>query len=51
MTLDGQDLPVKLKLLNSLFVPLAKSSMLLTGNYRCITLHDPHRSAMPCTTI
>ncbi|MGA7941733.1 MAG: hypothetical protein WCA43_17755, partial [Bradyrhizobium sp.] len=26
---------------DSLFVPLAKWSMLLTGNYRCITLHDP----------
>jgi hypothetical protein len=40
-TLDGQDVPVKLKVFNSLFVPLAKWSMLLTGNYRCITLHDP----------
>ena len=35
--LDGQDVPVKLKLFDSLFVPLAKWSMLLTGNYRCIT--------------
>jgi hypothetical protein len=26
---------------DSLFVPLAKWSMLLTGNYRCITLHEP----------
>ena len=41
VTLDGQDVPVKLKVFNSLFVPLAKWSMLLTGNYRCITLHDP----------
>ena len=30
------DLPVKLKLHDSLFVPLAKWSMLLTGNYRCV---------------
>jgi len=35
--LDGHDVPVKLKLHDSLFVPLAKWSMLLTGNYRCIT--------------
>jgi hypothetical protein len=34
--LDGQDVPVKLKVYDSLFVPLAKWSMLLTGNYRCI---------------
>lgn len=34
--LDGQDVPVKLKVSDSLFVPLAKWSMLLTGNYRCI---------------
>ena len=39
--LDGHDVPVKLKVFNSLFVPLAKWSMLLTGNYRCITLHEP----------
>ena len=39
--LDGQDVPVKLKVFSSMFVPLAKWSMLLTGNYRCITLHDP----------
>jgi hypothetical protein len=39
--LDGQDVPVKLKVFDSLFVPLAKWSMLLTGNYRCITLYDP----------
>jgi hypothetical protein len=30
------ELPVKLKVFDSLFVPLAKWSMLLTGNYRCI---------------
>jgi hypothetical protein len=39
--LDGQDVPVKLKVFDSLFVPLAKWSMLLTGNYRCITLEEP----------
>ena len=35
--LDGKDVPVKLKAFDSLFVPLAKWSMLLTGNYRCVT--------------
>jgi hypothetical protein len=39
--LDGQDVPVKLKVFDSLFVPLAKWSMLLTGNYRCITAQAP----------
>ena len=36
---DGEkiDLPVKLKVHDSIFVPLAKWSMLLTGNYRCVT--------------
>ncbi len=36
--LNGEsfELPVKLKVFDSLFVPLAKWSMLLTGNYRCI---------------
>lgn len=34
---DGEiELPVKLKVHDSVFVPLAKWSMLLTGNYRCI---------------
>jgi hypothetical protein len=34
---DGYvELPVKLKVFDSLFVPLAKWSMLLAGNYRCI---------------
>ncbi|WP_103120836.1 ketopantoate reductase family protein [Methylopila sp. Yamaguchi] len=37
VTLDGKDVPVKLKVFDSLFVPLAKWSMLLTGNYRCVT--------------
>ena len=41
VTLDGQNVPVKLKVSDSLFVPLAKWSMLLTGNYRCITPHEP----------
>jgi Ketopantoate reductase PanE/ApbA len=39
--LDGQDVPVKLKVFDSPFVPLAKWSMLLTGNYRCITPDEP----------
>jgi hypothetical protein len=35
---DGRiELPVKLKVHDSVFVPLAKWAMLLTGNYRCIT--------------
>tara|TARA_B100000900_G_C20578862_1_gene716579 strand:- start:615 stop:1676 length:1062 start_codon:yes stop_codon:yes gene_type:complete len=36
--LDGEkiDLPVKLKVHDSIFVPLAKWSMLLSGNYRCV---------------
>jgi hypothetical protein len=35
---DGQkiELPVKLKVHDSIFVPLAKWAMLLTGNYRCV---------------
>jgi len=34
---DGAvDLPVKLKVHDSIFVPLAKWAMLLTGNYRCV---------------
>ena len=37
--LNGQwvELPVKLKVHDSLFVPLAKWSMLIAGNYRCVT--------------
>ena len=31
------ELPVKLKVHDSIFVPLAKWAMLITGNYRCIT--------------
>ncbi|MEO3432061.1 hypothetical protein [Inquilinus sp. CAU 1745] len=41
VTLDGRDVPVKLRVFDSPFVPLAKWSMLLTGNYRCITPHEP----------
>ena len=33
---DKIELPVKLKVHDSVFVPLAKWSMLLTGNYRCV---------------
>src|SRR5437660_5859163 len=37
-TPEGQvELPVKLKVHESIFVPLAKWAMLLAGNYRCIT--------------
>ncbi len=35
------ELPVKLKVHDSLFVPLAKWSMLMTGNYRCVTKDGP----------
>ena len=31
------ELPVKLRVSDSIFVPLAKWSMLLSGNYRCVT--------------
>src|SRR3989454_9650202 len=33
---DGIELPVKLKVHDSAFVPLAKWAMLLAGNYRCV---------------
>jgi len=37
-TPDGKvELPVKLKVYDSVFVPLAKWAMLLAGNYRCVT--------------
>lgn len=39
--LDGLDVPVKLRMYDSLFVPFAKWAMLLTGNYRCITAGAP----------
>jgi hypothetical protein len=38
------ELPVKLRLYDSIFVPLAKWAMLLSGNYRCI-LPDGIRTA------
>ncbi|HET7669178.1 MAG TPA: hypothetical protein VFK84_02120 [Burkholderiales bacterium] len=34
---DGMELPVKLKVHDSVFVPLAKWAMLVAGNYRCVT--------------
>jgi len=34
---DGMELPVKLKVHESVFVPLAKWAMLVSGNYRCVT--------------
>jgi hypothetical protein len=38
---DAKDVPVKLRVFDSLFVPFAKWSMLATGNYRCITADGP----------
>jgi hypothetical protein len=38
------ELPVKLKVYDSIFVPLAKWAMLLAGNYRCVTV-DGMRTA------
>jgi hypothetical protein len=38
------ELPVKLRVYDSVFVPLAKWSMLLAGNYRCVT-RDGMRTA------
>ncbi|MGH6924220.1 MAG: hypothetical protein ACRED5_10830 [Propylenella sp.] len=35
------ELPVKLKVHDSIFVPLAKWAMLIAGNYRCITKDGP----------
>jgi len=35
------DVPVKLKVHESVFVPLAKWAMLMTGNYRCVTRSGP----------
>lgn len=44
-TAEGEiELPVKLKVHDSIFVPLAKWAMLLAGNYRCI-LPDGIRTA------
>jgi ketopantoate reductase PanE/ApbA-like protein len=39
--LNGHEVPVKLRLHDSLFVPFAKWPMLLTGNYRCVTAGGP----------
>jgi hypothetical protein len=39
--IDGKDVPVKLRVFDSLFVPFAKWAMLATGNYRCITADGP----------
>jgi hypothetical protein len=33
---EGMELPVKLKVHDSVFVPLAKWAMLMCGNYRCV---------------
>ena len=35
--LENLELPVKLKVHESVFVPLAKWAMLMAGNYRCVT--------------
>jgi len=42
------EIPVKLKVHDSIFVPLAKWPMLITGNYRCIRQNDmvPIREAV-----
>jgi hypothetical protein len=34
---DNAEIPVKLKVHESVFVPLAKWAMLMAGNYRCVT--------------
>ncbi|HEU4381302.1 MAG TPA: hypothetical protein VFR73_22250 [Hyphomicrobiaceae bacterium] len=39
--LDGLDVPVKLRVHDSLFVPLSKWPMLLTGNYRSVHSEQP----------
>jgi hypothetical protein len=38
---DKIELPVKLKVHESVFVPLAKWAMLIAGNYRCVTQEGP----------
>jgi hypothetical protein len=38
---DKMELPVKLKVHDSVFVPLAKWAMLIAGNYRCVTREGP----------
>ena len=42
---NGHEVPVKLRAHDSLFMPMAKWSMLVAGNYRCITAEGP-RSIM-----
>jgi hypothetical protein len=37
---DAIEIPVKLKVHDSIFVPLAKWPMLIAGNYRCIRSHE-----------
>jgi len=50
LSADGQEieLPVKLKVHDSIFVPLAKWPMLIAGNYRCVRPDDmiPIREAV-----
>ncbi len=41
LRIDDEDVPVKLRVHPSLFVPFAKWSMLATGNYRCVTAGEP----------
>jgi hypothetical protein len=38
---DKLEIPVKLKVHDSVFVPLAKWAMLIAGNYRCVTREGP----------
>lgn len=38
---DKLEIPVKLKVHDSVFVPLAKWAMLIAGNYRCVTKEGP----------
>jgi hypothetical protein len=49
---DGSEIPVKLKVYDSLFVPLAKWPMLIAGNYRCIRRDDmiPIKEAVHANT-
>ncbi|MEM9044803.1 MAG: hypothetical protein AAGC81_08895 [Pseudomonadota bacterium] len=42
---DALEIPVKLKLHDSVFVPLAKWAMLITGNYRCVIEGAPRAIA------
>ena len=41
VSVEDRDVPVKLRVHDSLFVPFAKWSMLATGNYRCVTDDEP----------